>query len=149
MGHQIIKFWLLCTFNLFFSFKPHKNIGKLIVFFSSLCEDFGLWREFFAANIVLEAPLRGCSYGGELTRLGGLVRLGEISPSLRNSYKNIACSYDKWASAPRWDLTWFCRDPNLGEMKIFHMNTRKWASPARWDSIFFNQFCFTFQMLIK
>ena len=37
----------------------------------------------------------------------------------------------------------------LGEMKIFHMNTRKLANPARWDSIFFNQFCFTFRMLIK
>ena len=23
------------------------------------------------------------------------------------------------------------------------------ASPARWDRIFFNQFCFTFQILIK
>ena len=20
------------------------------------------------------------------------------------------CSYEKWASLPRWDLTWFCRD---------------------------------------
>ena len=34
-------------------------------------------------------------YGGELARLGGLARLGEISPSLRNSYKNIMCSYEK------------------------------------------------------
>ena len=25
--------------------------------------------------------IRGCSYGGELARLGGLARLGEISPS--------------------------------------------------------------------
>ena len=33
--------------------------------------------------------LRGYSYGGELARLGRLARLGEISPSLRNSYKNI------------------------------------------------------------
>ena len=33
--------------------------------------------------------LRDSSYGGELVRLGGLVHLGEISPSLRNSYKNI------------------------------------------------------------
>ena len=53
---------------------------------------------------------RGCSYGGELARLGGLARLGEISPFLRNSYKNIMCSYEKWASPPRWHLTWFCRD---------------------------------------
>ena len=34
------------------------------------------------------------TYGGELARLGGLVRLGEISPSLRNSYENM-CSYEK------------------------------------------------------
>ena len=39
--------------------------------------------------------LRGCSYGGELARLGGLARLGEISPSLKNSYKYIMGSYKK------------------------------------------------------
>ena len=39
--------------------------------------------------------LRGCSYGGELARLGGLARVSEISPSLRNFYKNIKCSYEK------------------------------------------------------
>ena len=39
--------------------------------------------------------LRGCSYGGELARLAGLAHLSEISPSLRNSYKNIVCSYGK------------------------------------------------------
>ena len=33
--------------------------------------------------------LRGCSYGGELAQLGGLARLGEISPFLRNSYKYV------------------------------------------------------------
>ena len=43
----------------------------------------------------LRKTLRGCSYGGELARLGGLVRLSEISHSLRNSYKNIMCSYEK------------------------------------------------------
>ena len=36
---------------------------------------------------------------------------------------------------PRWD-------------ENFPYEQRKWASPARWDSIFFNQFRFTFQMLI-
>ena len=51
--------------------------------------------------------LKGYSYGGEQARLGGLARLGEISPSLRNSYKNIMCSYKNWASPPRWDLTLF------------------------------------------
>ena len=33
--------------------------------------------------------LRGCSYGGELVQLGGLAHLGEISPPLRNSNKNM------------------------------------------------------------
>ena len=32
----------------------------------------------------------GTVYGGELTRLGRLACLGEISPSLRNSYKNMS-----------------------------------------------------------
>ena len=39
--------------------------------------------------------LRNRSYGGDLARLGGLARLGEISPSLRNSYKNIICPYEE------------------------------------------------------
>ena len=39
--------------------------------------------------------VRGFSYGGELARLGGLIRLSEISPSLRSSYKDIMCSYEK------------------------------------------------------
>ena len=54
--------------------------------------------------------LRDCSYGGELAELGVLGHLGEISSSLRNPYKNMR-SYQKWASAPRWDLTWFCWNP--------------------------------------
>ena len=45
------------TVNLFFSFKAPKNIRKLIIMFSSLCVDFGLWCEFFAGNIVLAARL--------------------------------------------------------------------------------------------
>ena len=63
MGHQIIEFWMLCAINLFFSFKPHKNIRKLIVLFSSLCAFFGLWCEFFAGNIVLWAPLNHFEFG--------------------------------------------------------------------------------------
>ena len=51
MGHQIIEFRMLCGINLFFSFKPHKNIRKLIVLFSSLCAYFGLWCEFFACGL--------------------------------------------------------------------------------------------------
>ena len=39
--------------------------------------------------------LKGCSYGGGLVQLGELARLSEISPSLRNSYNNIMCSYEK------------------------------------------------------
>ena len=73
---------------------------------------------------------RGCSYGGQLVRLGGLFHLGEISPSFRNSYKNM-CSY--------------LPGSHLADMKIFHMNTRKRANPARKDRvqlINFNQFCF-------
>ena len=71
-------------------------------------------------------------------RLGELANLGKISPSLRNSYENIMCSFEKWASPPLWNLTWFCRDPtyHLCAMKIFHINTCKWASPARRDSCF-------------
>ena len=34
--------------------------------------------------------LRGCSYGGELARLGRLARLGEILPSLQN-YRKVCC----------------------------------------------------------
>ena len=45
------------TVNLFFSFKAPKNIRKLIIMFSSLCVDFGLWCEFFAGNIGLAARL--------------------------------------------------------------------------------------------
>ena len=59
----------------------------------------------FAQNLdkmLYFSSFRGCSYGGELTRLGGLARLGgglarlgEISHFLRNSYKNTMCSYEK------------------------------------------------------
>ena len=69
-------------------------------------------------DISLLSVLRGCLYGGELAWLGGLALLGEILPSLRNSYKNIMCSYEKWASPPKWDLTWFCRDPTQVRLKF-------------------------------
>ena len=55
MGHQIIEVRMICTVNLFFSFKADKNIRKLIILFSSLCVDFELWCDFFAGNIVLWA----------------------------------------------------------------------------------------------
>ena len=57
MGYQIIEFWMLCAVNLFFPIKTHKNIRRLIVFFSSWCVDFWLWCEFFDLNIFLGAPL--------------------------------------------------------------------------------------------
>ena len=88
--------------------------GLLYIFCTNLICTF-IMQITVARNIKLIMSLRklfrGCSCGGELARLGGLARLGEISPSLRNSYKNIMCSYEKWPSPPRWDLTWFCRDP--------------------------------------
>ena len=70
---------------------------------------------------------RGCSYERELARLDGLPHLGEISICFRNSYKSIMCSYEKWASPPRWDLTWFSVDPTW--------NTPRFSSPARWDRV--------------
>ena len=59
----------------------------------------------------------GAVYGGELTRSGGLACLGEISPSLRNSFKNMS-SYEKRSNPPRWDLAWFCRDPTQVRWKF-------------------------------
>ena len=86
--------------------------------------------------------LRGCSYGGELARLGRLAHLGEISTSLRNSYKNIICSYEKWDSLPRWDLTWFCRDPTKMGWKFSiwtHVSglARNSRTEFSWISFFF------------
>ena len=46
--------------------------------------------DYFSLNV-----LTSYLYGGELARLGGLAHLGEISPSLRNSFKNRMCSYDR------------------------------------------------------
>ena len=54
------------------------------------------------------------AYGRELTRLGGLAHLGEISPFLRNSFKKLVSqwsepaglggiSFDFAGIAPRWD----------------------------------------------
>ena len=57
MGHQFVEFWILRVVNLFLSLKELKNIDKLIVLFSSLCVEFGLWCESFAGNIVLGAPV--------------------------------------------------------------------------------------------
>ena len=53
--------------------------------FKNIC----LYKTPPVAGIKYFKLFRGCSYGG------GLVRLGLISPSLRNSYKNIMCSSEK------------------------------------------------------
>ena len=49
------------------------------------------WTGFYKITV---KRLRGCLYRGELARLSGLADPGGISP-LRNSYKNIMCSYEK------------------------------------------------------
>ena len=46
-------------------------------------------------GMALQGQVGSFSFEGELARLDGLASLGEISPSLRNSYKNIMCSYEK------------------------------------------------------
>ena len=58
-------------------------------------------------NLCFFFCLRGCSYGVELA-----------PPSLRNSYKNIMCSYERWANPPRWYLIWFCWDPTKVRWKF-------------------------------
>ena len=88
--------------------------------FKHLCTRAITWKEIYSLLRIFSYStsysfgskrFRGCSYGCELAHLGGLARLSQISPSLRNSYKNIMCSYEKWASPPRWGVTWICRDP--------------------------------------
>ena len=55
-------------------------------------------------SVIVFDLIRGCSYGGELTRVGGPAHLGGVSRTLRNSYKNVASLYEKFASPSRWDL---------------------------------------------
>ena len=81
------------------------------------------------------------SYGGELTRLGGLAHLGEISPSLTNSYKNINV------------LLWESSQPRLGEISLyfdqipprrdenFPNEHAQVGQPGKVDRVFFNQLC--------
>ena len=90
----------------------------------------------------------GCSYGGELVRLGRLARLSEMSPFLRNSYKNIKMF--KWEASQPAEVRSHLILPrsHLGEMKIFHMNTRKWASPARRYKVVFNHPCFVIRTFV-
>ena len=58
MGHQIIEIRMLCTVNLFFSFKADKNIRKLIILFSSLYVDFELWCDFFCWKHCLAGSIK-------------------------------------------------------------------------------------------
>ena len=86
------------------SFRLHGNFTTAKLEISNPFQKlFHLHGDFTATTF--QVIVRGCSYGGEPARLGGLAPLSEISPFLRNSYKNIMCSYEKWASLPRWDLT--------------------------------------------
>ena len=73
----------------------------------------------------------------------------EILPSLSNSYKNINVFIWEVSQPAQVGSHLILPGSHLGEMKIFHMNTRKWASPARCDRVFINKLCFAFQMLIK
>ena len=68
--------------------------------------------------------------------------------SFKKSYKNTICSYEKWASPARWDLTWFCRDSTYVRWKFF-IRTRA-SGPAWQSAIEFSLISFVFfQMLIK
>ena len=58
IGPQIIKFWMLCPVNFFFSFKAHRNIRKLKVLLSLLCVNFGLWCEFFCRKTCLGSSIK-------------------------------------------------------------------------------------------
>ena len=99
--------------------------------------------EYFCLN-----GLTSCLYGGELARLGGLAHLGEILPSLRNSFKNRMCSYDRWARLPRWDRTWLCRDPTeIDENFPYeHAQVGPWDSLARWDTFLISFVFFQYQL---
>ena len=66
---------------------------------AKFCEFVFCYFHLFEKNASI--IVRGSSYGGELVRLDRLAHLSEISSSLRNSYKNIMCSYEKRASQPK------------------------------------------------
>ena len=74
--------------------QPEGFYKKVLLKIFQIFENFFKFPESLN-RVIFRIPLRGCSYGGELARLGGLARLGEISRSLRNSYKNKMCSYKK------------------------------------------------------
>ena len=90
--------------------------------------------------IMISVRLSGCSYGGELTRFCGLAHPGKILPSWRNSYKNIMCLYEKWASPPRWNLTWFFWDLTLARW-TFSIWTRS-GGPAQQGGMEFSLISF-------
>ena len=83
---------------------------------AKFCEFVFCYFHLFEKNASIR--VRGSSYGGELVRFDRLAHLSEISSSLRNSYKNIMCSYEKWASQPKLDITSFCQDPTKVRWKF-------------------------------
>ena len=91
--------------------------------------------------------LRGCSYGDELARLGGLACLGEISPSLRNSSKNIMSIHMRSEPARLGEISLdFAVIPPRGD-KNFPYEHRQVGQPARRDRVLFSQLCFVSEML--
>ena len=92
--------------------------------------------------------LRGCSYGDELARLGGLACLGEISPSLRNSSKNIMSIHMRNEPARLGEISLdFAVIPPRRDKNFPYEHTQV-GQPARRDRVLFSQLCFVFEMLI-
>ena len=89
-----LPFAIIFNFHLFKSFFLSLFIWS---YFTKKCWLFPplYFRSFSLCRAFFLVIFRSCSYGGWLIQLGGLARLGEISPSLWNSYKNIMCSYEK------------------------------------------------------
>ena len=86
--------------------------------------------------MALQGQVRGFSFGGELTQLGGLARLGGTSPSLRNSYENIMYSYEKWGRLPMWDLTSFAGIPPRWDENFPHEHEQV-GQRGKVDRVFF------------
>ena len=92
--------------------------------------------------------LRGCSYGDELARLGGLACLGEISPSLRNSSKYIMSIHMRNEPARLGEISLdFAVIPPRRDKNFPYEHTQV-GQPARRDRVLFSQLCFVFEMLI-
>ena len=114
MLKQVLNYFQKCfildvcerVLNMLLTFFSYSKPVKILSFHVTV--NLSLWKPL-SQNFHILSSFRHFLYGGELARLGGLAHLGEISPSLRKSCKNIMCSYGKWARPPRW--AWFCQDP--------------------------------------